>query len=247
MRYLILSDLHANLEATDAVLEAAAALSIDRALVLGDLVGYGPNPNEVVARVLGLKDAVVIRGNHDRVASGLSPDDDFNPTAQTAVRWTAAALTPAARDYLLGLAAGPLAVDDRIEICHGAPFDEDFYVFSPSDASRALGAATRPVCLFGHTHVAVAYAGLDGRADTAGPYGAAPFTLALAGTRRWLLNCGAVGQPRDGDWRAAFGVLDTDANTCAFHRVEYDVRTTLRRIREAGLPASLAQRLGPGR
>ena len=247
MRYLILSDLHANLEATDAVLEAAAALSIDRALVLGDLVGYGPNPNEVVDRVLGLKAAVIIRGNHDRVASGQSPDDDFKPTAQAAVRWTAAALTSATRAYLHGLAAGPLAVDDRIEICHGAPFHEDFYVFSPADAGRALGAATRPVCLFGHTHVAVAYAALDGRTDTAGPYGTAPFTLALAGTRRWLLNCGAVGQPRDGDWRAAFGVLDTDANTCAFHRVEYDVRTTQRRIREAGLPASLAHRLGPGR
>lgn len=247
MRYLILSDLHANLEATDAVLEAAAALSIDRALVLGDLVGYGPNPNQVVDRVRGLKDALVIRGNHDRVASGLSPDDGFNPAAQTAVRWTAAALTPAVRGYLVGLAVGPLAVDDRITICHGAPFDEDFYVFSPADAGRALGAATRPVCLFGHTHAAVAYAGLDGRVDTAGPYGAAPFTLTLAGTGRWLLNCGAVGQPRDGDWRAAFGVLDTDANTCAFHRVEYDVRTTQRRIREAGLPASLARRLGPSR
>ncbi|MEQ1896481.1 MAG: metallophosphoesterase family protein [Vicinamibacterales bacterium] len=247
MRYLILSDLHANLEATDAVLEAAAALSIDRALVLGDLVGYGPNPNEVVDRVLGLKDAMVIRGNHDRVASGLSPDDDFNPRAQAAVRWTAAALTPAVRDYLIGLVAGPLAVDDRIEICHGAPFDEDFYVFSPSDASLALKASTRPVCLFGHTHVAMAYGGLDGRVDTVGPYGAAPFTLALAGNTRWLLNCGAVGQPRDGDWRAAFGVLDTDAQTCAFHRAEYDVRTTQRRIRDAGLPASLAQRLGPGR
>ena len=247
MRYLILSDLHANLEATDAVLEAAATLSIDRALVLGDLVGYGPNPNEVVDRVRGLTHPVVIRGNHDRVASGLSPDDGFNPTAQAAVRWAAGALTSAARDYLLGLAAGPVAVDDRVEICHGAPFDEDFYVFSPSDAARALRAATRPVCLFGHTHVAVAYAGLDGGADAAGPYGAAPFTLALAGTGRWLLNCGAVGQPRDGDWRAAFGVLDTDANTYAFHRVEYDVRTTQRRIRDAGLPASLAHRLDPGR
>ena len=247
MRYLILSDLHANLEATDAVLEAAATLAIDRALVLGDLVGYGPNPNEVVDRVRGLRDAIVIRGNHDRVASGLSPDDEFNPTAQTAVRWTAAALMSASRDYLRGLAAGPLAVDDRVEICHGAPFHEDFYVFSPAEAGRARGAATRPVCLFGHTHVAVAYAGLDGRVDADGPYGAAPFTLAMAGTGRWLLNCGAVGQPRDGDWRAAFGVIDTTAHTCVFHRVEYDVATTQRRIRDAGLPAALARRLGPGR
>ncbi len=247
MRYLILSDLHANLEATDAVLEAAAALSIDRALVLGDLVGYGANPNEVVDRVRGLQDALVIRGNHDRVAAGLSPDDDFNPTAQTAARWTAAALTSAARTYLHGLAAGPLAVGDRIEICHGAPFHEDFYVFSPADASRALQAAARPVCLFGHTHVAVAYASQEGAVDTAGPYGATPFTLAMTETGRWLMNCGSVGQPRDGDWRAAFGVLDTAAHTCAFHRVEYDVATTQRRILDAGLPASLARRLGPGR
>ena len=247
MRYLILSDLHANLEATDAVLEAAAALAIDRVLVLGDLVGYGPNPNEVVDRVSGLKDALVIRGNHDRAASGLSPDDDFNPTAQTAVRWTAAALTSAVRSYLVGLAVGPRAVDDLVEICHGAPFHEDFYVHSPTDAGRALGAAARPVCLFGHTHVAVAYAGLDGRVVTAGPHAAAPFTLALTQSKRWLINCGSVGQPRDGDWRAAFGVLDTAAHTCVFHRVEYDVAMTQRRIRDAGLPASLARRLGPGR
>ncbi len=247
MRYLILSDLHANLEATEAVLAVAATLAVDRALVLGDLVGYGPNPNEVVDRVRSLPDALVIRGNHDRVASGLSSDHDFNPTAQAAVRWTAAALTPAASGYLRGLAMGPLDVDDRVGICHGTPFDEDFYVFSPADADRALGAATRPVSLFGHTHVAVAYVELDGRVDTAGPYGAAPFTLPLAGTGRWLLNCGAVGQPRDGDWRAAFGVLDTDADTCAFHRVEYDVATTQRHIRDAGLPASLARRLRPGR
>lgn len=247
MRYLILSDLHANLEATEAVLAAASTLAIDRALVLGDLVGYGPDPNEVVDRVRGLKNALVIRGNHDRVASGLSPDDAFNSVAQTAVRWTAAALTPAVRGYLVGLAVGPLAVDDRIAICHGAPFDEDFYVFSPADAGRALLAAARPVCFFGHTHVAAAYADQDGRVDTAGPYGAAPYTLALTRTGRWLINCGSVGQPRDGDWRAAFGVLDTVAHTCAFHRVEYDVVTTQHRIREAGLPASLARRLRPGR
>lgn len=247
MRYLVLSDLHANLEATEAVLAAASALSIDRALVLGDLVGYGPSPNEVVGLVRGLADATVIRGNHDRVASGLSPDDEFNPVAQAAVRWTASVLDAGARAYLTGLATGPLPVDDRVEICHGAPFDEDYYVFSPADADRALGAATRPVCLFGHTHVAVAYAGRPGRAGTAGPDGAAPSVIPLAGADRWLLNCGSVGQPRDGDWRAAFGVLDTVEGSCTFHRVEYDVRSTQQRMRDAGLPAPLIHRLAPGR
>jgi predicted phosphodiesterase len=245
MRYLILSDLHANLEATDAVLAAASTLSIDQTLVLGDLVGYGPNPNEVVERVRGLSPAGVIRGNHDRVAAGLDSDTDFNSHAQAAIRWTTAALSPVSRMYLSALPAGPLAIDADVELCHGAPFDEDFYVFTPADAGRALSTQQRRVCLFGHTHIAVAYVQRDEGASPTGPYGPSPFTVALNKTARSLINCGSVGQPRDGDWRAAFGVLDTDANTCTMHRVEYDANSTRRAMRKAGLPDVLIRRIGP--
>lgn len=246
MRYLVLSDLHANLEATDAVLAAAPALAADHTLVLGDLVGYGPDPNAVLDRLLTRADTTVIRGNHDRVAAGLGPDTDFNPHARAAIRWTAAQLTAESRTALATLQVGPVAIDADVEICHGAPFDEDFYVHTPADAERAGRSVSRRLCLFGHTHVASIFAGASGRAHLAGPSGRAPFTLDLGQAERWLINPGAVGQPRDGDWRAAFAILDTAAGTCTLHRAEYDAALTRRKMEAAGLPAILISRIGPG-
>ncbi len=246
MRYLVLSDLHANLEATEAVLASAAGLGSDRTLVLGDLVGYGPDPNAVLDRLLTRADTTIIRGNHDRVAAGLTSDADFNPHARAAIRWTAAQLTPASRAALTALTTGPVAVDADVEICHGAPFDEDHYVASPADAVRAGEAASRRVCLFGHTHVASVFACAPGRARLSGPAGRAPFALDLGQTDRWLINPGAVGQPRDGDWRAAFAIVDTTTNTCTLHRVEYDAALTRSKMGAAGLPSILISRIGPG-
>src|SRR5581483_6472232 len=152
MRYLVLTDIHANLEALDACVAAARAQGFDRALVLGDVVGYGADPNAVVERVQALEPVAVVRGNHDKVASGLDQADGFNVVARSAARWTLDVLTPEHRAWLANLPEGPTVVDDFVEICHGSPFDEDAYIFDELDAVRALRTSTRPLCLYGHTH-----------------------------------------------------------------------------------------------
>jgi diadenosine tetraphosphatase ApaH/serine/threonine PP2A family protein phosphatase len=245
MLYLVLSDIHANLEALEAVLAAGART--DGVLVLGDLVGYGADPNAVIARVRRLPAATIIRGNHDKVGAGIDSMESFNHLARRAIEWTADALTPANRDWLAQLPRGPVIVDERVEICHGAPFDEDCYLFDELDVRRALASLVRPLCLFGHTHVPAAFQRLDGRFHVLEPPRGASFEIGLQEDARYLVNCGAVGQPRDGDDRAAFGLLDTSARRLTVRRVPYDVGAAQAKIVAAGLPEILAQRLGVGR
>lgn len=247
MRYLVISDIHANLEAYDTVMAAAVPLGYERVLVLGDLVGYGADPNAVCDRVRTLAPHGLIRGNHDKVGSGLESPEGFNAVARSAIRWTYEALTPGNREWLAALPEGPMIVDDLIEICHGTPFDEDAYVFDDLDALRAMHAARRPLCLFGHTHVQVGhYLSRDQFGlSTAGHQ--RPLTIALAEENRYLINPGSVGQPRDGDPRAGFAIVDTAARTVTIHRVEYPVAQAQARILEEGLPDVLAQRLALGR
>src|SRR5688572_4936128 len=145
MRYLILSDIHANIEALDAAL--AAAGRYDHALVLGDLVGYGANPDEVIDRIRSLPSATLIRGNHDKVATGLATVESFNHLARQAIQWTASILSADRREWLAALPAGPETINDAVEICHGAPFDEDVYIFDDLDVRRAFKAMRRPLCL----------------------------------------------------------------------------------------------------
>ncbi|MBM3779646.1 MAG: metallophosphoesterase family protein [Acidimicrobiia bacterium] len=246
MRYVVLSDIHSNLEALEAVLAEARPEPGDGVLVLGDLVGYGPDPNAVVTRLRELQPLAVIRGNHDKVASGLEPATRFNHHARTAVAWTADVLTPDSRHYLSELPAGPVAIDDVVEICHGTPFDEDVYVFDDLDAARALRSARRRVCLFGHTHLAAAFRLADGGVRAVVPRRTAAFRVDVGGGR-WIVNCGAVGQPRDGDWRAAWGEVDTLCGRVTIHRVEYDVEATQAKMVAAGLPELLVERLKLGR
>ena len=249
MRYLVISDIHANLEALEATL--AAAGEHDRVLVLGDLVGYGADPNPVVERIRALPSAALIRGNHDKVATGLDDVEGFNYLARQAIEWTAAALTPENRQWLAALPRGPLIVEPMVEICHGAPFDEDCYIFDDLDATRALRAARAPVCLYGHTHVPAAFKfevkGRNGDLQMLGPPRRPQFRVSFENEGRYLVNCGAVGQPRDGDPYAAYGMLDTDASTLVILRVPYDVATAQAKIIAAGLPEVLAQRLAVGR
>lgn len=248
MRFLILSDIHANVDAFDAVLEAAPRTSWDRVLVLGDLVGYGGAPNAVVERVLALEPLAVIRGNHDKAACRLADASDFNHVARIAAIWTAETLTGENRMYLERLAAGPRTIDDALEICHGAPFDEDHYVFDPGDASRALDSASRPVCLFGHTHLPVVYRrDAEGDAAFIPRIDDEPLEVPLDRGARYLVNPGSVGQPRDGDPRAAFAIYDGDLKVLTMQRVEYPVEAAQKRIFNAGLPPSLAHRLALGR
>ena len=258
MRYLIISDIHANLEALEATLAAAGAH--DRVLVLGDLVGYGADPNAVIERVRALPDSTIIRGNHDKVGAGIEEVEGFNHLARQAIAWTTATLTSDNRAWLAALPQGPVMVDELVEICHGTPFDEDVYVFDDLDALRSLRAAQRPLCLFGHTHVPAIFrladrqspgaGGLsqsEGELDMIGPLRGASLRLELEAESRYLVNCGAVGQPRDGDPRAAFGFFDPQTRTITIKRAQYDLAAVQGKIIAAGLPEVLAQRLALGR
>jgi predicted phosphodiesterase len=247
MRYLILSDIHSNLEALEAVLRASAQ-RYDALLVLGDLVGYGADPNAVVDKIRGLAPAAIVRGNHDKVAAGLDDAEDFNPMARSAARWTREALTPPNLQYLCDMPAGPLVVDDIIEICHGSPLDEDLYVVADIDAARSIAVARTRICLFGHTHVAVS-ARMDSqrRLSIEAPQGHPEFPTAIDAESKYLINPGSVGQPRDGDSRAAYAIADLDQKVVTLHRVAYPIEAAQKKILDAGLPPMLAYRLGMGR
>lgn len=244
MKYLVISDIHANLEALEATL--AGAPPHDATLVLGDLVGYGADPNAVIECIRRLPHVTIIRGNHDKVGAGLDNVEAFNHLAKHAIMWTAAALTPDNHRWLAALPPGPMRIDSTVEICHGSPFDEDVYIFDDLDARRALLASERPLCLFGHTHVPAVYR-LDSDLRPIGPPRGDAFGLSLESRVKYLVNCGAVGQPRDGDPRAAFGLLDTDKGSLTVIRVAYDVTAAQAKIIAAGLPEVLAQRLAIGR
>jgi diadenosine tetraphosphatase ApaH/serine/threonine PP2A family protein phosphatase len=247
MRYLVISDIHANLEAYETVIAEAKPLGYDKVLVLGDLVGYGADPNAICERIRELKPDGLIRGNHDKVGSGVESPEGFNAVARNAIRWTYDNLTRENRDWLAALPAGPMIVDEMIEICHGTPFDEDAYVFDDLDALRAMHAARRPLCLFGHTHVQVGHYLSRDQFALATPDEARPLTIALEEPNRYLVNPGSVGQPRDGDPRAGFGIVDTTAREMTIYRVEYPIAKAQARILEEGLPDVLAQRLALGR
>jgi diadenosine tetraphosphatase ApaH/serine/threonine PP2A family protein phosphatase len=244
MKYLVVSDVHANLEALEAAL--AKAGPHDAVLVLGDLVGYGADPNAVIDRIRQLPNATIIRGNHDKVGAGIENVEAFNHLAKHAITWTATELTPSNRAWLAALPAGPVNIDSTVEICHGSPFDEDVYIFDDLDARRSLLVTERSLCLFGHTHVPAVYK-FDADFHHVGPPRGETFRLLLDGAAKYLVNCGAVGQPRDGDPRAAFGMLDTNSRTLTVVRVAYDVTAAQAKIIAAGLPDVLAQRLAIGR
>ena len=247
MRYLVLTDIHANLEALTACLTDATRRGYDRTLVLGDLVGYGADPNAVVHSIQALHPSAIVRGNHDKVACGLEQPEGFNAVAKSAAHWTLDVLTPGNREWLASLPQGPTSVDDLIEICHGSPFDEDAYIFDELDAMRALRSSAHPLCLFGHTHFPVAFALSDDRLYNVGPTGAGDMQLALGGASKYLVNPGSVGQPRDGDPRAAYAIADTEARRVELFRIRYAVADAQSKVVKAGLPEVLAQRLAVGR
>jgi len=245
MRYLVLSDVHANLEALSAVL-AASAGEWEQVLVLGDLVGYGADPNAVIDRVRALPVAAMVRGNHDKVAAGLASVDSFNHVARQAIEWTTAVLTPDNLRWLAALPQGPVSIDALTEICHGAPWDEDAYLFDERDVERARPSLGRALCLFGHTHVPSIFR-IEPSVEAMLPVRGERCRVPLEEGGRYLVNCGAVGQPRDSDPRAAFGLLDSDTRELTIVRTPYDVATARTKIVNAGLPAVLAQRLAVGR
>lgn len=245
MRYLVLADIHANYPALEAVLADAHPHEFEQLLLLGDLVGYGAQPNEVLDRLAGMPVAAAVRGNHDKVAAGLSDAEAFNPVARHSAEWTKRSLTPANALVVRALPHGPVNASEWVEICHGSPYDEDAYVLDTLDALNALRATDRPLCLFGHTHAPMAFflAGNELRYREAG----ADSVLAVTPGTPHLVNVGSVGQPRDGDPRAAYGIADDARKEVSFFRVRYDVAAAQQAIRDAGLPDALAKRLALGR
>ena len=247
MRILVLSDLHSNATALDAVLDAAKD-QWDLSVCLGDVVGYGPDPNEVTARLRELGTST-IRGNHDKAVTGLMATDDFNPVAKSAVDWTRAQLKPDHLAWLSALPHGPLATDG-IVLVHGALQDEDEYVFTPAQALEGLLDSTVPVTFFGHTHHQGGFAYQDSHLEVLQirPRVNEPFSaLRIEPQRRYLLNPGSIGQPRDGDSRAAFAIADLEHQVVEFWRVPYDISVVQERMRSAHLPEPLVQRLVVGR
>jgi diadenosine tetraphosphatase ApaH/serine/threonine PP2A family protein phosphatase len=247
MRYLVLTDIHANLEALDACLADAGPRLYTQTLVLGDLVGYGGDPNAVVERVQGLNPTAIVRGNHDKVACGLEQAEGFNAVARSAAMWTLDVLKPAHREWLAALPAGPIDVDDVVEICHGSPFDEDAYIFDELDAVRALKVSNRPLCLFGHTHYPVTFELSADSFDSMGSASAPQTQIPMKPGRKYLINPGSVGQPRDGDPRAAYAIVDTSLHVVELYRTRYAIEDAQTKVVKAGLPDVLAQRLAVGR
>jgi len=245
VRYLILSDIHANWEALRAVLSNAGSL-YDRVVCCGDLVGYGADPDAVVQWVRTNVSGVV-RGNHDKACAGLEDLDWFNPVARQSALWTQAATQPENIEYLRGLAQGPERING-FQILHGSPLDEDEYVVSEQDVAQVAPYLDCDVSFFGHTHLQGAF--LCHRngvkrliaADTA----SRREVLELENDVNYLINPGSVGQPRDGDRRAAYAIYDAAARLVSLCRAEYDVASAQKKILDAGLPELLALRLGAG-
>ncbi len=239
MRIAVLSDIHANLPALDAVL--AALGDVDAVWHLGDVVGYGPHPDEVVARLRGIG-AVGVHGNHDEAAVGRLDVTYFNPAARWAVEWTDRRISAATRAWLEGL---PERLEiDQVTLVHGSPRDPTWEYITTTPAARAnLAAFATSCCLHGHTHIPVAWRDDDGHVELVRPSDGSELAL---DARRVLLNPGSVGQPRDGDPRASALVLDTEARRATWRRVGYPIGEVQADIRAAGLPAWLAERLATG-
>ena len=252
MRLLLISDIHSNLEALEACLDAAP--EHDGIANLGDVVGYGGSPNQVVELVRAM-DSINVRGNHDRACCGLEDISHFNPVAADAVNWTRAELSDSNLDWLRLLPRGPLqdADWDGVQFVHGSPLDEDTYITSEFTARSALEISPFHLTFFGHTHIQGGFSrarlvteGLElERVNSASRLQI--MRLKLKPKTKYLLNPGSVGQPRDYDRRAAFAIYDNDENEVLFYRVPYDIALAQERILQAGLPRMLAVRLEDGR
>lgn len=242
MRFLILSDLHANWPALASVLHDAAG-KYDEVVCCGDLVGYNADPGAVLDWAIE-HCASMVRGNHDKVVAGIDSLEWFNDVAQTAARWTIGQLQPAQIEALRGVPQGPITLE-HFHVWHGSPRDEDEYVTGVREAGAAFEALELPLAFFGHTHLQGVFFSKQRRLGAIGavPRGASELTIELEPDVLYLVNAGSVGQPRDGDSRAAYALYDSEQKLLTLRRVAYPIEATAERIREAGLPDVLAQRL----
>lgn len=245
MKYFIFTDIHGNEEALDSVLRLASEQSIDHYLFLGDMVGYGASPNAIISRMKELKPITMIRGNHDKAVCQPELVESFNPIAATAIHWTRDQVSGNNLAFLTELARGPLTVGGDITVCHGAPFDEDFYIFGEFDAAEAFIHFQTSFCFFGHTHYPFIYSERDHLVEGIFVTGNTN-EIQLEEGIRYLINPGSVGQPRDRNNRAACAVFDTEKRTIHFHRLEYDISAAQKKILDEALPPALADRLSLG-
>ncbi len=247
MRFLILSDVHANNDALQAVLSHVKRKRYDRVAFLGDAVGYGASPNTVMRWLVGLgPSAAIVRGNHDRVCSGLDSGDYFNRYAREASSWTHDRLDPRHLDFLKSFPEGPLEITPDAAICHGSSFDEDAYIFSVYDAQEAFASLPHAVIFFGHTHVPTLFSLAEEQGQQtlrARLLSGRRTVIDLEPSTRYLINPGSVGQPRDRDPRAAYAIYDDAARRVHLYRVPYRAASARRRIIQAGLPPVLGDRL----
>lgn len=245
MRFLVFSDIHGNIEALEALLKFISRKKIDHYLYLGDLVGYGASPDETIERVRRLEPLSIIRGNHDKAVCGLDAIETFNPMAALAIAWCRKTLSREHSRYLCGLPRGPLVVDETLTICHGAPFDEDFYIFGEFDAAEAFQYLETQVGFFGHTHFPCLYAKTE-QAMRGRMIEDDHCTVRLKKNAQYLINPGSVGQPRDRNPKAACAIFDSEESAVHFHRFDYDIDAAQQKILAQNLPPALAERLAMG-
>jgi putative phosphoesterase len=244
MKYLIFSDIHSNLEAFEKMLSLKKVQEVDKILFLGDLVGYGADPNEIINIFKKLENVYSIRGNHDKVISELESSSLFNPVAAFSAEWSKLHLSPENKQFLVDLKKGPLVVDRFITICHGSTFDEDYYVFSMFEAVESLKFMRTSIGFFGHTHFPIIYLLRNEKID------AVPLSkntrIKLDSNTRYLINPGSIGQPRDKDANPSFIIFDSTKRDIQFIRFSYNIKKAQKKIRDAGLPEILASRLESG-
>ncbi len=243
MRYGLISDIHGNLPALEQVLAALAEVEIDTYLCLGDIVGYGASPNECCEIIQDIG-AICIRGNHEQAV--LEPDmqDWFNPEARACLIWTRQQLSKTNTDFLAGLA--PSAELSDVILCHGSIPDPDFYIISPPDAAPSLQAMSGPLAFFGHTHCAEWFVQEDDGGVPEQHSHPAGGACSVDTECKYLINPGAVGQPRDGNHQAAFAIYDTEARQVQLLRIDYDIAAAQEQMVAAGLPLGMIQRLSLG-
>ena len=244
MRYAILSDIHSNLEALNAVLQEIDSQKIDEIISTGDVVGYNANPNECI-EILRERSVRSLMGNHDIRACGMEEANDFNPIARDAILWTKDTLSEENIDFLR-TQPRTLFLDERRAIAmHGSFESYDSYILSPLNAMENFKVMEdshhSPLCFFGHTHVKIAYFCLNGEVTTY-----RDDELSVSGSARYLINPGSVGQPRDMDPNASFLIYDAIKKSIRFFKIKYDVDKSYKKILEAGLPKELAERLVVG-
>ncbi len=244
MRYLVLSDVHSNVESLRAVRAFFRRKRVDHVLFLGDLVGYGGAPNQVVQAFQEFRALTAVRGNHDKVCSGIEEGYNFNDKAKIAADWTFERLSMDNLRFVRELTRGPVRVSDKMLLSHGSPVNEDYYLFSEFDAFQVFNQHRTHLMFFGHTHVPCVFE-FDGESILFRRLTDRD-VLALNPKHQYLVNPGSVGQPRDRDYRASCMLYDSDTGKLFHYRIHYNVEASQKRILREGLPYHLAARLAYG-